>query len=100
MTGSLVRPAGPPDADELLRLRVAVLDGAQLTDDWRATEAGSPALPRPRVRPRLRLHDAAARPGGVAAVSGFDLDAYVERTRDGPWPCARAAHGHSAPGGG
>ncbi|MBV6701554.1 hypothetical protein KV557_31330 [Kitasatospora aureofaciens] len=42
MTGSLVRPAGLPDADELLRLRVAVLDGAQLTDDWRATEAGAP----------------------------------------------------------
>ncbi|MFD7598742.1 hypothetical protein ACFV6D_37680, partial [Kitasatospora sp. NPDC059812] len=37
MTGSPVRPAGPEDADELLRLRVAVLDGARLTDDWRTT---------------------------------------------------------------
>ncbi|MFJ7278473.1 GNAT family N-acetyltransferase [Kitasatospora sp. NPDC098663] len=37
MTGSPVRPAGPQDADELLRLRVAVLDGAQLTHDWRTT---------------------------------------------------------------
>ncbi|KJS58724.1 GNAT family N-acetyltransferase [Streptomyces rubellomurinus] len=32
-----VRPAAPGDADELLRLRVAVLDGARLTDAWRST---------------------------------------------------------------
>ncbi|MFJ9948445.1 GNAT family N-acetyltransferase [Kitasatospora sp. NPDC091207] len=31
------RPARPEDADELLRLRVAVLDGAELTDEWRST---------------------------------------------------------------
>ncbi|MER8185946.1 GNAT family N-acetyltransferase [Kitasatospora sp. NPDC094015] len=37
MTGPAVRPAGPGDADELLRLRVAVLDGSPVTDDWRAT---------------------------------------------------------------
>ncbi|MFB7470516.1 GNAT family N-acetyltransferase [Kitasatospora sp. NPDC056184] len=32
-----VRPAGPGDADELLRLRVAVLDGGPLDAEWRAT---------------------------------------------------------------
>ncbi|MGW4895147.1 GNAT family N-acetyltransferase [Kitasatospora sp. NPDC004240] len=37
MPGPTVRPAGPQDADELLRLRVAVLDGARLTDEWRST---------------------------------------------------------------
>ncbi|MGA5822019.1 GNAT family N-acetyltransferase [Kitasatospora sp. NPDC094028] len=37
MPGLPVRPAGPQDADELLRLRVAVLDGAHLTDEWRST---------------------------------------------------------------
>ncbi|MFJ4670545.1 GNAT family N-acetyltransferase [Kitasatospora purpeofusca] len=31
------RPAVPEDADELLRLRVAVLDGGPLTDEWRTT---------------------------------------------------------------
>ncbi|MFE7189303.1 hypothetical protein [Kitasatospora sp. NPDC057541] len=31
------RPAGPEDADELLRLHVAVLDGGPLTDEWRTT---------------------------------------------------------------
>ncbi|RGD57037.1 GNAT family N-acetyltransferase [Kitasatospora xanthocidica] len=36
MTAPPVRPAGPEDADELLRLRVAVLDGARPADDWRA----------------------------------------------------------------
>jgi ribosomal protein S18 acetylase RimI-like enzyme len=35
--GLAVRPAGPDDADELLRLRVAALDGAQPTDAWRST---------------------------------------------------------------
>ncbi|MFE4512773.1 GNAT family N-acetyltransferase [Kitasatospora sp. NPDC056783] len=34
MTGPSVRPAGPQDADELLRLRVAAFDGARPTDDW------------------------------------------------------------------
>ncbi|MFG3052299.1 GNAT family N-acetyltransferase [Kitasatospora sp. NPDC048239] len=37
MTTTLARPAVPADADELLRLRVTALDGAQLTDDWRST---------------------------------------------------------------
>ncbi|MFF3108726.1 GNAT family N-acetyltransferase [Kitasatospora sp. NPDC057904] len=37
MSGLSVRLAGPQDADELLRLRVAVLDSAQLTDEWRST---------------------------------------------------------------
>ncbi|MEV4616622.1 GNAT family N-acetyltransferase [Kitasatospora sp. NPDC049258] len=32
-----VRPATPADADELLRLRVAVLAGEAVTDRWRAT---------------------------------------------------------------
>ncbi|MER5353692.1 GNAT family N-acetyltransferase [Kitasatospora sp. NPDC002551] len=32
-----VRPAGPADADELLRLRVAVLDGEPLDEAWRTT---------------------------------------------------------------
>lgn len=31
------RPAVPEDADELLRLRVAVLDGGPLTEEWRTT---------------------------------------------------------------
>ncbi|MFF2950413.1 GNAT family N-acetyltransferase [Kitasatospora sp. NPDC057965] len=35
--GDRVRPAGPGDADELLRLRVAVLDGGPLDEAWRAT---------------------------------------------------------------
>ncbi|MFI9332115.1 GNAT family N-acetyltransferase [Kitasatospora sp. NPDC052868] len=37
MPGLPVRPADPEDADELLRLRVAVLDGGPLTDEWRST---------------------------------------------------------------
>ncbi|MCG6495686.1 GNAT family N-acetyltransferase [Kitasatospora sp. A2-31] len=32
-----VRPATPQDADELLRLRVAVLTGEPVTDHWRTT---------------------------------------------------------------
>ncbi|MEV6979336.1 GNAT family N-acetyltransferase [Kitasatospora sp. NPDC093806] len=32
-----MRPAGPADADELLRLRVAVLDGGPLSEEWRDT---------------------------------------------------------------
>ncbi|MFF7457112.1 GNAT family N-acetyltransferase [Kitasatospora sp. NPDC008115] len=35
--GAGVRPAGPGDADELLRLRVAVLDGEPLDERWRST---------------------------------------------------------------
>ncbi len=37
MTTTAARPAVPEDADELLRLRVAVLDGGPLTDQWRST---------------------------------------------------------------
>ncbi|MFE6868606.1 hypothetical protein ACFVFS_18845 [Kitasatospora sp. NPDC057692] len=37
MTPTTARPALPEDADELLRLRVAVLDGGPLTDEWRTT---------------------------------------------------------------
>ncbi len=36
-TTTTARPAVPEDADELLRLRVAVLDGGPLTDEWRTT---------------------------------------------------------------
>ncbi|GAA1293906.1 N-acetyltransferase [Saccharothrix xinjiangensis] len=35
MTGSPVRPAHPEDAEALLRLRVAALDGTRPTEDWR-----------------------------------------------------------------
>ncbi|MER7706767.1 hypothetical protein ABTX81_28205 [Kitasatospora sp. NPDC097605] len=35
--GAGARPAGPGDADELLRLRVTVLDGGPLDEEWRAT---------------------------------------------------------------
>ncbi|MEV7600951.1 N-acetyltransferase [Kitasatospora sp. NPDC089797] len=67
MTPGTAQPALPEDADELLRLRVAVLDGGRLTDEWRT-------IFRDDMRERLGTDP--------------NLLAYVVRTDDGLAACA------------
>ncbi|MFJ9519354.1 GNAT family N-acetyltransferase [Kitasatospora sp. NPDC101801] len=68
MTSTAARPAGPEDADELLRLRVAVLDGGPLTDEWRTTFRDD-MRDRLGTDPNLLAYVVPTADGGLAACA-------------------------------
>ncbi|MFE2726487.1 GNAT family N-acetyltransferase [Kitasatospora sp. NPDC059327] len=71
-----VRPAGPDDADELLRLRVAVLDGGPLTEQWRTTFRDD-MHERLGTDPNLLAYVAPAEEGLAACAIGIVYRGYL-----------------------